>query len=207
MAPEFTANRFISSVPSSAPATSPHTRRGLCPWPPHRHREPLRSQPTDSVRLCGATRPISARFESTTRLRSSPLVPFVYRLISLAPPDPPGGSRQSRHCQRCLPSSPASPGSDSAPLLPGCRDNQRGGLAPPSIPSASRRTATSCVARSARDRHRFGDQGQGTPGGISTRHARGLPGRQRFRGLETRPGGLPGRGRRGVAGPDPRRPV
>ena len=52
-----------------------------------------------------------------------PLVPLVYRLISLAGPGPSGSTRPSRLCQRCFPPSPASPGSDCAQLLPGCCDS------------------------------------------------------------------------------------
>jgi hypothetical protein len=51
------------------------------------------------------------------------LVPHVYRLISLAGPEPSGSASPSRLCQRCFPPSPASPGSDCAQLLPGCCDN------------------------------------------------------------------------------------
>jgi hypothetical protein len=52
-----------------------------------------------------------------------PLVPVVYRLISLAGPTPSGSTRPSRLCQRCFPPSPASPGSGCALLLPGCCDS------------------------------------------------------------------------------------
>jgi integrase len=52
-----------------------------------------------------------------------PLVPVVYRLISLAGPNPSGSTRPSRLCQRCFPPSPTSPGSGCAPLLPGCCDS------------------------------------------------------------------------------------
>src|SRR6266581_5432284 len=52
-----------------------------------------------------------------------PLVPLVYRLISLAGPGPSGSARPSRLCQRCFPPSPASPGSDCAQLPSSCCDS------------------------------------------------------------------------------------
>lgn len=52
-----------------------------------------------------------------------PLVPVVYRPISLAGPGPSGSSEPFRLQQRCFPPSPASPGSDCASLLPGCCDS------------------------------------------------------------------------------------
>jgi hypothetical protein len=53
-----------------------------------------------------------------------PLVPVVYRLISLAGPNPSGSTRPSRLCQRCFPPSPTSPGSDCPQLQPSCCNNQ-----------------------------------------------------------------------------------
>jgi hypothetical protein len=52
-----------------------------------------------------------------------PLVPLVYRLISLAGPGLSGSTKPFRLCQRCFPPSPASPGSDCAQLPLNCCDS------------------------------------------------------------------------------------
>jgi hypothetical protein len=82
-----------------------------------------------------------------------PLVPVVYPLISLAGPNPSGSIRLSRLCQRCFPPSPASPGSGCAPLLPGYCNSPAKGIAPPSTPSASRRTGASWRRQVPAQRH------------------------------------------------------
>ncbi len=69
MVPVFTANRLTGLASSSAPAASPRLRRRPSPWPPHRHRKPA-TKSTTLKRSCAAPRPISARFEPVTRLRS-----------------------------------------------------------------------------------------------------------------------------------------
>src|SRR5262249_4124579 len=124
MVPVFTANRSISLAPSFAPAASPCLHRRPPPCPPHRHANPASESATHHGQPCTASRPISTRCEPVRRLRSfMPLVPLVYRLISLAGPSPSGSTRPSRLCQRCFPPSPASPGSGCAQLLPGSCDN------------------------------------------------------------------------------------
>ena len=65
----------------------------------------------------------SSRLSRRHAHRVLPLVPLVYRLISLAGPGPSGSTKPSRLCQRCFPPSPASPGSGCAQLLPGCCDS------------------------------------------------------------------------------------
>ena len=72
-----------------------------------------------------------------------PLVSLVYRLISLAGPGLSGSATPSRLCQRCLPSSPASPSQTALSSCQAAATARREGLAPPSVLSASRRTATS----------------------------------------------------------------
>jgi hypothetical protein len=70
MIPVFTANRLISVASSCAPATSPRVRRSPSSQPPHRHRRPATESTSHYGRLCVAPRPISARFEPVSRLRS-----------------------------------------------------------------------------------------------------------------------------------------
>jgi len=69
MVPVFTENRLTGLASSSAPAASPRLRRSPSPWPSHRHRKPA-TKSTALKRSCAAPRPISARFEPVTRLRS-----------------------------------------------------------------------------------------------------------------------------------------
>jgi hypothetical protein len=64
----FTANRLTGLASSTAPATSPRLRRRPSPWPSHRRKPATKS--TALKRPCAAPRPISARFEPVTRLRS-----------------------------------------------------------------------------------------------------------------------------------------
>jgi hypothetical protein len=70
MVPVFTANRLTGLASSSAPAASPRLRRRLSPWPSHRHRKPATKSAARIGQPCAAPRPISARFEPVTRLRS-----------------------------------------------------------------------------------------------------------------------------------------
>jgi hypothetical protein len=93
--------------------------RGLPTGTPSR----LRSQPSttdDHALHPGPYPPDLSRCHAYGALA---LVPLVYRLISLAGPNPSGSTRQSRLCQRCFPPSLASPGSGCAQLPPGCCDN------------------------------------------------------------------------------------
>jgi hypothetical protein len=80
-------------------------------------------------------------FESVPRLRSfTPLVPLVYRLISLARPGPSGSSGPSQLCRRCSHPPRRLPGSGCASSHPAAATAARGGLPPPSVIRASRRT-------------------------------------------------------------------
>ena len=124
MVPVFTANRSISLAPSFAPAASPRLRRRPSPWPPHRHAKPASESTTQTDGRALHPGPYPPDLSRCHAYGASlPLVPLVYRLISLAGPDPSGSTRPSRLCQRCFPPFPASPGSDCAQLLPGCCDN------------------------------------------------------------------------------------
>ena len=69
MVPVFTENRLTGLASSSAPAASLRLRRSPSPWPSHRHRKPA-TKSTALKRSCAAPRPVSARFEPVTRLRS-----------------------------------------------------------------------------------------------------------------------------------------
>lgn len=124
MVPVFTRNRLISLASSSAPAASPRLRRRHSSWPPHQHAKPA----TESTIPGGDSRalhpgPYPPDLSRCLAYGALPLVPVVYRLISLAGPHPSGSTRPSRLCQRCFPPSPASPGSGCAPLPPGRYDD------------------------------------------------------------------------------------
>ncbi len=144
MVPVFTMNRSISPASSFAPAASPRLRRRLSPWPPHRHTKSATESTRTTDGLCTTTRPISTRFEPVPRLRSfttdssrmpsdlarrtRPVwqfraVPALSALLSALP----GVSRVR------LRSAPHQPAATA----------RRGGLAPPSIHRASRRTSAS----------------------------------------------------------------
>ena len=69
--PAFTITRSTREVPSSTPTASPHLRRRPSTWPPHRRRiTGFGVDPATRPESCAAFRPISARLEPATRLRS-----------------------------------------------------------------------------------------------------------------------------------------
>ena len=70
MVPVITEIRLTGLASSSAPAASPRLRRRPSPWPSRRHRKPATKSTTHTGQPCTAPRPISARFEPVTRLRS-----------------------------------------------------------------------------------------------------------------------------------------
>ena len=124
MVPVFTANRSISLVPSFAPAASPRLRRSPSPWPRGRQNQPTSESPlTTGERHALQPGPYPPDLSRCHAYGAFALVPLVYRLISLAGPNPSGSTRQFRLCQRGFPPSPASPGSGCAQLPPGCCDN------------------------------------------------------------------------------------
>ena len=143
MVPVFTGNRLTGLASSFAPAASPWLRRRLSPWPSHRHRKPA-TKSAALKRPCAAPRPISTRFEPVPRLRSFTTDSSSYTVRSclpdparLAVPNRPGFVSAASRPARRLPDQTA------LSSHPAAATAWRGGLAPPSIPSASRRTSAS----------------------------------------------------------------
>jgi hypothetical protein len=77
------------------------------------------------------------------------LVPLVCRLVSLAGPGPSGSTEPSRLCQRCFHPLRRLPDRTALSSYRAAATTRRGGLAPPSVPSASRRTGASWRTTSA----------------------------------------------------------
>jgi len=144
MVPVFTGNRSTGLASSFAPAASPRLRRRPSPWPPHRHAKPATESATHTGWPCTAPRPISTRFEPVPRLRSFTTDSSSYTVRSRSPdparlavPDRPGFVSAASRPPRRLPEQTA------LSSHPAAATARRGGLAPPSIPSASRRTGAS----------------------------------------------------------------
>ena len=100
--PTFTTIRSTSEPPSSTPTASPHLRRRLSAWPPHRRQNPASESPPGSP---GGVRCVPTQIRQVRvggRVTGRPtLVPRVRRLVSLAEPAPSGSTGASRRGQGC----------------------------------------------------------------------------------------------------------
>jgi hypothetical protein len=137
-------HRLAREVPSSTPAASPRLRRRPSPWPPHRWNQTASESTSPSVRPCTADRPISARLEPASRLRS-----FQHWFAHAAPSDLAQRARTVWQYQHGSPSRGRLPPITVVPgdRLPQCfirplrRPNRDGLSPPPDTPGASWRTA------------------------------------------------------------------
>ncbi len=145
MVPVFTANRLTSLASSFAPAASPRLRRRPSPWPPRRHAKPASESSVLPLLAARALHPgpYPPDLSRCHAYGAFALVPLVCRLVSLAGPGPSGSTEPSRLCQRCFHPLRRLPDRTALSTYRAAATTRRGGLAPPSVPSASRRTSAS----------------------------------------------------------------
>ena len=102
--PMFTVNRLTGSASSCAPTASPRVRRRLSSWPPWRPSPSPTESPAASLTAGARCYPaqihqVSSRFESYGGSTTGSL---ALRLsVSLAGPEPSGGTGTSRRCRGC----------------------------------------------------------------------------------------------------------